>query len=561
MNTSEFTVSETQCIGLGWAKKAQPNFLKLAFITTLFLSMQMTTKAQDAFITEWDIFVTDTSSNTISLTIPLQSGTYNFDYSWRLQFDTFAIISGTHTNADGDFTTTFPFPGTYRLEITGEFPHLRGYPANQLLDVIQWGDIEWRDFGNMFQGWPGVSFSATDAPDLSQVANMRQLFLSARNFDDDLDDWNTSNVTNMAQVFEQATNFNGNITTWDVSDVTFFFRMFKDTEKFNQNISSWDMSSANNVERMFDNADDFNQPIGEWDVSNVTKFRRMLASMSDFNQPLGKWKFRSNADFSQFTSGTNGVSCENWSSTILGWNFSNPTLQNLQINGFNEDYDAVASRARDELVARGWNILGTDIGGDCGAFHEFRRQDVLTLSNDTLFGDLLIAGGTVTLDAIVIDAPGLTNCLAEESITLGVGFHALSGSQFTARIGALECTAPDTIFPEQITTIDHPVKEAITPPTIEARTQVSLPTLDFTVAPNPFYDHTQLCFQLPESQMISLRLFDQRGRLIRTIIPTQEYAAGEYNFQLRNEQGLSGLYFLVLRTENEQMVWKVMVSQ
>lgn len=560
MNTSQFTFSKTQCISFGWAKKIQPNFLKLALVIWLFLPIQITVQAQNAFITEWDIFATDTISNDLTLTIPLQSGTYDFEYTWRFQFDTTALISGTHTNADGDFTTTFTFPGTYQLEITGEFPHLKDYPVNQLLDVLQWGDIEWRNFGNMFQNWAGVAFSATDAPDLSQVTNMRQLFLNARNFNDDLDDWNTSNVTNMAQVFNGATNFNGDITTWDVSNVTFFFRMFSAARRFNQDISSWDMSSANNVESLLDGAEDFNQPIGEWDVSRVTKFRRMLASMDDFNQPLGKWKFRANADFSQFTSGTNNVSCENWSSTILGWNFSNPNLQNLQISGFNEDYDAIAARARDELVARGWQIRGTDIGGDCGAFHEFRRQDTLALSRDTLFGDLLIAGKLVLLDTIVIDMPGVTNCIAEESITLGVGFHALSGSQFTARISPLECAnSGDEVRFERVIAIDH-TREAITQPVIETRTQVLLPPIDLSITPNPFYNNAQIHFQLTEYQMISLHLLDQMGRLVQTIIPTQARAAGEHTFQLRNRQGLRGMYFLILRTEGEQVIQKVMIS-
>ena len=56
-----------------------------------------------------------------------------------------------------------------------------------------------------------------------------------------------------------------------------------------------------------------------------------------------------------------------------------------------------------------------------------------------------------------------------------------------------------------------------------------------------------------------MQLFDQTGRLVQTIIPTQKRSTGQHTFSLLNDQGLQGMYFVLLQTENEKVVQKVMV--
>ncbi|MFK7934772.1 MAG: T9SS type A sorting domain-containing protein, partial [Saprospiraceae bacterium] len=100
------------------------------------------------------------------------------------------------------------------------------------------------------------------------------------------------------------------------------------------------------------------------------------------------------------------------------------------------------------------------------------------------------------------------------------------------------------------------------PTIIESTTSNPITTkeqLTLIAQPNPFRSETQLRFQLPDQQQVSLQLFDQMGRLVQTIIPMQTRAAGEYVFNLRNEQGLRGMYFVLLQTERKQLVQKIMV--
>ena len=62
----------------------------------------------------------------------------------------------------GFFKTGFATAGTYTLEITGAFPHFTGYPKGKLTDVLQWGDIEWKNFSGAFKDWKGAGFSTSD---------------------------------------------------------------------------------------------------------------------------------------------------------------------------------------------------------------------------------------------------------------------------------------------------------------------------------------------------------------------------------------------------------------
>lgn len=399
-------------------------FLKsLVFVIPVIMGIfSMNTKKHHSmpnpFITEWDVNGSDTTTFFNTITIPLQSGTYNFDYTWTLISNPSIQISGTHTNSDGDFTTNFTTGEFYTLSIDGQFPHMRGYPKDKLLDVIQWGDIVWGSMEEMFRNWPGSGFSATDAPDLSLVTNMNRTFDSATNFNEDLNLWDVSNVQRMFRLFQSCSSFNGDVTNWNLSKAAIITNMFngassfnqdisgwvlpssvnslnglfRGASSFNQDISDWDVSGITQMFDLFNNADSFNQDLSSWDVSNVVAFRDIFRNNDGFNQSIGNWKFKQGADFRDAFVGATAMDCQSWSSTILGWHFSNPTVMNININGGGSfEYDSIASIARDKLInEQGWSINGVSIGGDCGATFEFLCSDTLQIQNDTLFGNLTI---------------------------------------------------------------------------------------------------------------------------------------------------------------------------
>jgi hypothetical protein len=103
---------------------------------------------------------------------------------------------------------------------------------------------------------------------------------------------------------------------------------------------------------------------------------------------------------------TKSFDCQSWSSSIIGWNFNNPDLENFPIGGPNAKYDSIAALAREELLARGWTINGIETPDACGAVSPFSCQDSLIIGNDELFGNLLISTTQqIEINEVLIDHP------------------------------------------------------------------------------------------------------------------------------------------------------------
>ena len=66
------------------------------------------------------------------------------------------------------------------------------------------------------------------------VTDMSSLFAGAREFNEDIRNWDVSKVTNMGEMFSGAFTFNQDISQWDVSRVTNMRGMFRNARKFDQ---------------------------------------------------------------------------------------------------------------------------------------------------------------------------------------------------------------------------------------------------------------------------------------------------------------------------------------
>lgn len=285
---------------------------------------------QRPFITAWSAI------NSENITIELNNNfAYNFDYIWK-GADGNEITSGRHSSANGDFVTAFTVSEEVTLEIIGNFPHLTtDYPKDQLLDVIQWGDIAWESMASSFQNWTGTSFSATDDPDLSNVTNMSLMFRGAANFDDDINDWEVANVTNMSDLFLDASSFNSDIGDWDVSAVTNMRRMFFRSTDFNQDLSDWRPGQVINLSEMFSGATNFTSDLSQWNVNVVTGIAGMFRGASNFNSDLNDW------DVSQVTNMFDVFQdARSFNGNISDWNVSNVTSMEAMFDNadaFNQD--------------------------------------------------------------------------------------------------------------------------------------------------------------------------------------------------------------------------------
>jgi len=126
---------------------------------------------------------------------------------------------------------TYSFSGVKTVTITGminsfsfgQNPISRDF----IVDVTQWRDVLLRNSGGYFSSCINlISFSTADIPILKEVTNMDETFWSARSFNGNIANWNTSNVVDIARMFFLTVRFNTDISAWNVSNVTDMGFMF-----------------------------------------------------------------------------------------------------------------------------------------------------------------------------------------------------------------------------------------------------------------------------------------------------------------------------------------------
>ena len=301
------------------------------------------------FVTTWK-----TTWNNEEITIPTNRGSgYNYAVDWG--------DGSVDSGLTGDATHRYASPGTYRVTIKGDFPHIYfdwSPGAKKIRTVEQWGDTRWASMERAFAGCKNLEITATDAPDLSAVTNMSLMFYGATSFNQDIGRWDVSNVADMSGMFWNATAFNQDIGGWDVSRVTNMSYMFSMATSFNQDIGSWEVSNVTNMLGMFWNASSFDQDIGRWDVSKVINMHLMFWNATSFNRGLGNWTSYATDRLDMF--GGSGLDCTHYSATLVGWEANTPvTGVNLGAHGMTYGLHAAAARAA--LVSRGWTITGDEL--------------------------------------------------------------------------------------------------------------------------------------------------------------------------------------------------------
>jgi surface protein len=125
---------------------------------------------------------------------------------------------------------------------------------------------------NAFYGCENLALLASDAPDLTKVSSLKQMFRGATNLTGTLNHWDTSTITSMNLLFYDARNFNQPLSSWNTANVVDMYGMFANTPG---------TSGA------------FNQPLvtngDQWNVEKVIDFRYMFRDATSFDQDLSSW--------------------------------------------------------------------------------------------------------------------------------------------------------------------------------------------------------------------------------------------------------------------------------
>ncbi len=328
-----------------------------------FVFFAMTTGVFAAPVDDFVITVkTDNigDSTDTQFTIPTVGGGYN--YSVDCDNDGVDEVTGQ----TGSYTCDYGAgnTGTYTIRIKhNDLINHTGFPRiyfnnsgdkDKILSVNQWGTTHWTSMYSAFRGCSNLNSAtaidngggvvpawATDSPDLSSVANMGNMFLSASAFNQDISSWDTSSITNMKRMFYYTSAFNQNIGNWNTSQVTDMNGMFHFASAFNQDIGNWNTEKVEYMYQMFSGATSFNQDIGNWNTEKVVSMYQMFEGVT--------------------------LSTVNYDALLNGWNAQ--TLKNgVNFNGGNSKYCAVT--AHDNMTSatgHNWTITDGGAQSDCQA--------------------------------------------------------------------------------------------------------------------------------------------------------------------------------------------------
>ncbi|WP_282043130.1 BspA family leucine-rich repeat surface protein [Winogradskyella flava] len=282
------------------------------------------------FISTWQ-----TTTANESITIPtIDTETYNYDIDWG--------DGTTTTNHTENASHTYSTQGSYDVTITGLFPRIYflGIPeeeSDKIIDIKQWGDNPWTSMQWAFINCTNLQISATDAPNLSNVAHMDSMFNGASSFNQPINHWDVSNVISMSAVFANSSIFNQPLDNWDISNVTDIRFMFSNASAFNQPLNSWNVSNIILMNGLFKNATSFNQPLNTWDTSNINTMTSIFENATSFNQPVDTW---STANVTSMSSLFKDASSFN--QPLNNWDASNVTNMNRlfeNASSFNQPLD------------------------------------------------------------------------------------------------------------------------------------------------------------------------------------------------------------------------------
>ncbi|TVQ04483.1 MAG: BspA family leucine-rich repeat surface protein, partial [Balneolaceae bacterium] len=301
------------------------------------------------FITKWKTDNDGVSGNH-SIRIPLIGGGYDFTVDWGDGSDPQDYSPNVTDEEEEHFIEyTYDDIGEYIVSISGDFPRIYFNGAGdrqKILEVQQWGDIRWTSMERAFFFAEHMDVTANDAPDLSNVQSLAQMFHACLSFNGDIGHWNTDNITSMFQMFRRALVFNQAINTntetgsWNTENVTDMRGMFQDAETFDQDISGWNTEKVIRMDNMFNNAKAFNRDLNGWSTGEVENMAGMFRDANAFDGDLSGWNtakvttmnntFRDAKSFNQ--------DLKNWvisSTTSLANMFQGASTFNQSLGGWN----------------------------------------------------------------------------------------------------------------------------------------------------------------------------------------------------------------------------------
>lgn len=333
------------------------------------------------FVMTWEV-----TSDGESISIPTTDNNgevYNYTIDWG--------DGNVETNKTGDADHSYAKAGKYMVSISGDFPRIYFEKFRQnnkkILSVEQWGNIAWTSFNHAFTSCLEMQVNATDAPDLSAVTDLTDMFSSCKVMNADISHWDVSTITTMQGLFAAASAFNQDLSNWDVSNVTNMFQTFAGTVSFDQSLAAWDIT---NVELM-----------------------------------------------SQFLTNT-GVSVANYDATLVAW--ADQDVKPDVTLGSDLKYCIAGEIAREKLKQKGWFFNGDDFAFDCSPIMLSAVKDSDTQITVTFNEGVLTNEGNPTDFVVTDDANNTYAVSGQAALSAGSTDIILTVANLSGATGNLTIT-------------------------------------------------------------------------------------------------------------------------
>ena len=171
----------------------------------------------------------------------------------------------------------------------------------------------------------------------------------------------------------------------------------------------------------------------------------------------------------------------------------------------------------------------------------------IELNQNPIPANTYISGGTITSTGTVATNTSI-NFQAKTSITLGVGFQAVAGSTFLAKIADCTPSFQETPASALRNLNNTPLKAQ--PPITAVK-----------IYPNPFAYTTTIAYQLSETTDLTIRLFDLSGKEVQRLLIGDKNTSGHHQLQLNASHLPKGMYLLHFQTKETVITKKLVVQQ
>lgn len=161
----------------------------------------------------------------------------------------------------------------------------------------------------------------------------------------------------------------------------------------------------------------------------------------------------------------------------------------------------------------------------------------LTLTGSAAGTQTFAAQDNLTSTQTVAAAANITYS-AGTLITLNGGFNVPVGATFNAVMLGCNARTPRDIVPISGTFVETEEEEVAIP------SQQLRDGFDVGNYPNPFRAYTWISFQLPETALVSLEIYDLKGERVDVILSATAYAAGVHSLSYEGSKLASGQYIL-----------------